>query len=129
MAIVINLKKLLSILALIIIFVLMVPDIANGTPGQLDTTTTIRSHQLPNQEKLTPQEYQELQAVRQRRNREIASVLNFPQRRQLEHLLRSGHDLENAINTLDINHEQWDTIQAIMELGAFKTKAILNRHS
>lgn len=128
MAIAVNLKKLLSVLALIIIFVLMAPDIANGTPGQLDTTT-IPSHQLPNQEKLTPQEYQELQAVRQRRNREIASVLNFSQRRQLEHLLRSGHDLENAINTLDINHEQWDTIQAIMELGAFKTKAILNRHS
>jgi FKBP-type peptidyl-prolyl cis-trans isomerase 2 len=126
---IVNLKKLLSILALIIIFVLMAPDIALGWTSQLDNATTVHSHQLWDQDNLTPQEHQELQAVRQRRNREITQVLNQSQRRQLEHFLRSGHDLEYAINTLDIDHDQWDTIQAIMELSTLKTKAILHRHS
>ncbi|MBW4605520.1 MAG: hypothetical protein KME29_39710 [Calothrix sp. FI2-JRJ7] len=120
MAIAVNLKQLLSILALIIIFVLIAPDIASGLPSQFDVATDTN---------LTPQESQELQAVRQRRNREIASVLNESQRHQLEHFLRSGHDLEYAINTLDIDHDQWDTIQAIMQLSALKTKAIIHRHS
>ncbi|BAZ12259.1 hypothetical protein NIES4071_40890 [Calothrix sp. NIES-4071] len=127
MAMAVNLKKLLSILVLIIAFVLMAPDIASGWT-QLDTAN-VYSRSLWNQDNVTPQEHQELQAIRQRRNREIAAVLNESQRRQLEHFLRSGHDLEYAINTLDINHDQWDTIQAIMELSALKTKAILYRHS
>jgi hypothetical protein len=124
----VKLKKLLSILALITAFVLIVPDIALGFPSQFDAATmAVHSNQVWNQDNLTPQEHQELQAVRQRRNREIASVLNESQRRQLEHSLRSGHDLEYAINTLDIDHDQWDTIQAIMQLSALKTKAILNQ--
>ncbi|MBF2063985.1 MAG: hypothetical protein IGS39_06100 [Calothrix sp. C42_A2020_038] len=132
MAMVVNLKKLLSILVLILVLSLMAPDIALGFPTKfinVATVANVNSNQVWEYSQMTPQEHQELQAIRQRRNREIAEVLNKSQLQQLEHYLRTGHDLEYAINTLDIDRDQWDTIQAIMELSALKTKSILHRHS
>jgi hypothetical protein len=126
MAIAVQLKKILSILVLITAFVFTAPDVALGWTYKQPLAA--QTFQVWKQDNLTPQEHQELQAIRQSRNREIASILNEVQRRQLEHLLRTDHDLEYAINSLDIDHDQWDTIQAIMQLSALKTKAVLHRH-
>jgi hypothetical protein len=77
----------------------------------------------------TPQERQELQGVRQSRNREIWEILDEPQRIQIEHNLRSGKDIHQALADLDLQIDQWDMIQAIMEWSELKMKRIIYRHS
>ncbi|NJL61703.1 MAG: hypothetical protein HC903_07575 [Methylacidiphilales bacterium] len=98
---------------------------SNATP----TAIIAVSQTTFTEEKLTPQERQELQAVRQRRNRELIQILNKSQRKQLKHFLRSGQSLENSIEALDLERDQWDTIQAVLELSELKIKGILYRHS
>jgi hypothetical protein len=77
----------------------------------------------------TPQERQELQGVRQSRNREIWEILDESQRIQIEHNLRSGKDIHQALADLDLQIDQWDMIQAIMEWSELKMKRIIYRHS
>lgn len=131
---VINFKKSLVVLATVIAVLFIAPRIpvAFGTSLSANPTAVIATSYfnhalLP--DKLTPQERQELQAVHQRRNREIIQVLNQSQRQQLEHYLRSGHSLEYSIEALDLERDQWDTIQAVLELSELKIKGILYRHS
>jgi predicted metallo-beta-lactamase superfamily hydrolase len=126
------------------IAILVTPNIAMACPAKsntkhFNTSTTanptaiiavsLGNHTTFTEEKLTPQERQELQAVRQRRNRELIQTLNKSQRRQLKHFLRSGQSLENSIESLDLERDRWDTIQAILELSELKIKGILYRHS
>jgi predicted metallo-beta-lactamase superfamily hydrolase len=143
----------LFLLVTLLIVTLLTPNSAMAVPAKLNTnqlnTNQLSTNQLNTsnanptaiiavsqgnhttftEEKITPQERQELQAVRQRRNRELIQVLNKSQRRQLKHFLRSGQSLENSIEALDLEREQWDTIQAILELSELKIKGILYRHS
>ncbi|MEA5569950.1 hypothetical protein [Calothrix sp. UHCC 0171] len=135
-----------SLQIVIVIFVVTLLTIILVTPGvAIAFPTRINLNQFPIhqtaiiafshpshifiEEKLTPQERQELQAVRQGRNREIVQVLTKSQRRQLEHFLRSGNSLEKSIEALDLERDQWDTIQAVLELSELKIKGILYRHS
>jgi hypothetical protein len=126
--------------ATLLIATFMFPNAVIAVPAKLSinqfntsnanpTTVIAVSHTTFTEEKLTPQERQELQAVRQRRNRELIQILNKSQRRQLKHFLRSGHSLENSIEALDLERQQWDTIQAVLELSELKIKGILYRHS
>ncbi|KOP27151.1 hypothetical protein AMR41_07325 [Hapalosiphon sp. MRB220] len=78
---------------------------------------------------LTPQVRQQLQAVRQRRNREIQKVLDSSQLTELTHNLRSGDDFHQALNKLNLQGDQKEMVEAIVKICNLKTKAILSRFS
>ncbi|MBK1989938.1 hypothetical protein A0J48_020790 [Sphaerospermopsis aphanizomenoides BCCUSP55] len=78
---------------------------------------------------LTPQEHQKLQAVRQRRNKEILAVLNNSQRQQLAHQLHLGSELEQALETLNLSNEQRDLINAVIDFTNLKLKGIFSHHA
>jgi Spy/CpxP family protein refolding chaperone len=141
-------RSIALFLVTLLIVTLLTPNSAMAVPAKLNTNqlstnqlntsnanptaiiaVSLGNHTTFTEEKITPQERQELQAVRQRRNRELIQVLNKSQRRQLKHFIRSGQSLENSIEALDLEREQWDTIQAILELSELKIKGILYRHS
>lgn len=132
-------KLLLSVLAIAItinfIFsgtVQAVPELNSigifDTESKVIIATPSTNYTFP-EEDFTPQERQELQGVRQSRNREIWEILDESQRIQIEHNLRSGKDIHQAIAELDLQIDQWDMIQAIMEWSELKMKRIIYRHS
>lgn len=130
-----NLQKNIIAIILFIAIVLGLPvlgvpnygNIAIASP-QLFLISPLALTNQPNPDQLTPQVKQELQAVHQRRNRDIIQVLDQSQRAELDHYVRSGENIESAVNNLNLDRNQWDTIQAVIELSRLKTKAILARH-
>ncbi|MEH1778805.1 MAG: hypothetical protein V7L26_06770 [Nostoc sp.] len=94
----IYLTKRLSVFANLLALILFMPGIAFAAPVQINTTSGIifaqttktASYSTSSEINLTPLQRQELQAVRQRRNREIEAVLTSFQRAQLTHNLRAG---------------------------------------
>jgi hypothetical protein len=132
-------KLLLSVLAIAITMNLMFSGTVIAEPNLNSTAifgkdtkviiATSSSHYTFPEEEFTPQERQELQGVRQSRNREIWEILDESQRIQIEHNLRSGKDIHQAIAELDLQIDQWDMIQAIMEWSELKMKRIIYRHS
>jgi hypothetical protein len=136
---VINFTKRLSVLTVTIFALLtFIPGIAWATPGQLNIASDIILTQVTNAASnfasfsdinLTPQQRQQLQGVRQRRNREINAVLNSSQRTKLAHDLRSGNDISQAIETLNLQPEQQELVKAIVQFTNLKMKTILSRHS
>ncbi|NEU79008.1 hypothetical protein [Nostoc sp. UIC 10630] len=133
----IHLTKRLSVFAIILALVLSMPGIALATPVQLHTTsgvifaqiTKTASYSTLSDINLTPLQSQELQAVRQRRNREIEAVLNTSQRAQLNRNLRAGNNMNQALVKLNLQPEQQDLVKAIVQFTNLKMKAILSRHS
>lgn len=134
----INLTKRLYILISILAIFIFMPGIAFATPVQINANSGIVFTQANGvvsnsasllEINLTPQERQQLQAVRQRRNKEIKAVLNPSQRIQLAHSLRAGNDINQAVETLDLQPEQQNFIKAIVQLTNLKMKAILVKHS
>ncbi len=124
--------KLLFVLVAIVTLVLFIPTFALATPTQLEDSHTIILAQATTSSlelDLTPQERQQLQAVRQRRNKEITAVLNSSQRDKLAQHLRHGNNLNQALEQLNLKPEQKDFVKAIMQLTNLKIKAILSRHS
>jgi hypothetical protein len=126
-------KLLLSVLAIAITINLMFSGTVMAAPNFNSTAKAIivtnpSSYTFP-EEDFTPQERQELQGVRQSRNREIWEILDESQRIQIEHNLRSGKDIHKSIAELDLQIDQWDMIQAIMEWSELKMKRIIYRHS
>ncbi|BAY12767.1 hypothetical protein [Calothrix sp. NIES-2098] len=117
--------KQIFVLVTIVTLVLFTPAIALATPTQIIAQATTSSLELD----LTPQERQQLQAVRQRRNKEILAVLNSSQRAKLAQNLRHGSTLNQALEKLNLRSEQEDLVKAIMQLTNLKIKAILSRHS
>jgi hypothetical protein len=130
-----NCKKVLSLLVIIIAIVLSVPQIAVASPSLIVLNPNLTMANISNDvdsyvlEGLTPLERQELWALRQRRNKEIANVLNLPQRAILEANLNSGLNVMEALESVDLKIYQWEMIQAINELNDMKMKEILSRHS
>ncbi|MFN6525718.1 hypothetical protein [Nostoc sp. ChiSLP03a] len=132
----IHLKKWLSVFAAILALVLSMPGIALAAPVQLHTisgvifaqTTKTASYSNSSEINLTPLQRQELQAVRQRRNREIEAVLSTSQRDQLNHNLRAGNNIKQALEKLNLQPEQQDFVKAIMQFTNLKMKAISSRH-
>ncbi|WP_298904655.1 hypothetical protein [uncultured Nostoc sp.] len=133
----IHLTKRLSVFAAILALVLFMPGIALAAPVQLHTTsgviftqtTKTTSYSTSSKINLTPLQSQQLQAVRQRRNREIEAVLNTSQRAQLTHNLRAGNNINQALVKLNLQPEQQDLVKAIMQFTNLKMKAVSSRHS
>ncbi|MEH2291808.1 hypothetical protein [Nostoc sp.] len=133
----IHLTKWLSVFANILALLLFMPGIALAAPAQLPTTsgvifaqtTKTASHSTSSEINLTPLQSQQLQAVRQRRNREIEVVLNTSQRTQLTHNLRAGKNINQALETLNLQPEQQELVKAIVQFTNLKMKAVSSRHS
>ena len=133
----IHLTKWLSVFAAILTLILFMPGIALAAPVQLHTnsgvifaqTTKTASYSTSSEINLTPLQSQQLQGVRQRRNREIETVLSTSQRAQLNHNLRAGNNINQALEKLNLQPEQQDLIKAIVQFTNFKMKDISSRHS
>jgi hypothetical protein len=133
----IHLTKRLSVFAAILSIVLSMPGIALAAPIQLHTTsgvifaqtTKIASYSTSSEINLTPLQSQQLQAVRQRRNREIEAVLNRSQRAQLTYNLRAGNNMNQALKKLNLQPEQQELVKAIIQFTNLKMKAVSSRHS
>ncbi|MHC5833130.1 MAG: hypothetical protein ACYT04_98380, partial [Nostoc sp.] len=87
-------------------------------------TTKTASYSTSSVINLTPQQSQQLQAVRQRRNREIEAVLNTSQRVQLAHNLRAGKNMNQALETLNLQPDQQELVKAIGQFTNLKMKAV-----
>ncbi|MFN6558559.1 MAG: hypothetical protein RMY28_001975 [Nostoc sp. ChiSLP01] len=134
----IHLKKRLFVLANILAFILFMPGIALAAPLQMNTNFSII---VPKTSKaasdstsiseinLTPQQRQQLQGIRQRRNKEIQAVLNSSQRAQLARNLRAGNDINQALKKLNLQPEQQELVDAILKFTNLKMKAVLSRYS
>ncbi|MEI1375668.1 hypothetical protein PQG02_03245 [Nostoc sp. UHCC 0926] len=133
----IHLIKRLSVFAVILAIFLLMPGIALAAPVQLHTTsgviftqtTKTTSYSTSSKINLTPLQSQQLQAVRQRRNREIEAVLNSSQRAQLTHNLRAGNNINQALVKLNLQPEQQELVKAIVQFTNLKIKAVSSRHS
>lgn len=122
--------KQLFVFTTVMTIALLVPGMALATPSQLQATSVAILAQAVNstsEVNLTPQQRQQLQAIRQRRNREIAAVLNSSQRHQLSRSLRSGNSFNEALEQLELQPGQQELVQAVMELSRLKMKAIASR--
>jgi Spy/CpxP family protein refolding chaperone len=73
---------------------------------------------------LTPQERQKIQAIRQRRNRDILAILDENQRQDLASSLHQGSKFYQAISELNLSSEQRDLIKAIFDFTNSKVRAI-----
>ncbi|WP_392531740.1 hypothetical protein [Nostoc sp. C117] len=134
----IHLTKRLFVLINILALVLFMPGIALAAPVQLNITSSIIVAQAVkptsdsisfSENNLTPLQSQQLQGVRQRRNKEIQAVLNSWQRARLTHNLRAGNDINQGIKTLNLLPEQQELVEAILKVSNLKIKAILSRYS
>ncbi|MEH1907022.1 MAG: hypothetical protein V7L05_32505 [Nostoc sp.] len=133
----IHLTKRLFVLVNILALILFIPGIALAAPVQLPTTsgvifaqtTKTASESTSSEINLTPLQRQQLQAVRQRRNREIEVVLNTSQRAQLTHNLRTGKNMNQALERLNLQPNQQELVKAIVQFTNLKMKAVSSRHS
>ncbi|RCJ24635.1 hypothetical protein A6770_02920 [Nostoc minutum NIES-26] len=134
----IHLTKRMFVFANILALVILMPGIALAAPVQPHASSDVIFAQVTNAAtyftsfsdiELTPLQRQQLQAVRQRRNKEIAAVLNSSQRTQLVQNLRAGNNITQALETLNLQPDQQDLVKAIVQFTNLKMKAILSRHS
>jgi DNA-binding CsgD family transcriptional regulator len=77
----------------------------------------------------TPQERQALQAMRQRRNKEIAAILDLSQRDLLAHKLHNGNNIDQALEALNLSYEQRELVNSINAFTNLKLKGIFSHHS
>ncbi|GBE95323.1 hypothetical protein [Nostoc cycadae] len=134
---VINFPKWLFLLANILFLVIFMPGIALATPLQIHANSSVISAQPYKaainlaylETDFTPQERQQLQGLRQRRNKEISTILSSFQREKLKEQLQAGHNIYQAIEGLDLHPDQQSMIKAVMQLYHLKTKTILSRYS
>ena len=135
---VINFPKWLSVLANILALVIFIPGMAVATPLQIHANSSMVFNQYNqatsnliaySEADFTPQERQQLQGLRQRRNKEINNILSSSQRQKLQAQLRAGNNISQALETLDLYPDQENMIKAVMQLINLKMKTILSRHS
>jgi hypothetical protein len=128
----IKLTKLLSVLAIILVHFFFLPELAWAEIVKFNTNSTVIVAQIANsspQMELTPQMRQQLQAVRQRRNREIMKVLDSSQITQLNQNLRTGDNFAQALAKLELQGEQKELVETIAKISDLKIKRILSRYS
>ena len=126
----INWIKRVFVLATIVAVVLLFPFIASAAPTKLDLINSTNVSQALNslsETNLTPQERQQLQAVRQRRNRDIKAMLDSSQRAKLGKSLHAGNSLNQALESLDLQPDQQEMVKAIVQISKLKIKAISAR--
>jgi hypothetical protein len=129
----IHLIKRLSVFLSILAFVILIPGIALATPVENNSNSSIIVSQTINTNtessvfsntNLTPQQQQQIQAVRQRRNREIQAILNTSQQGELVQYIRAGNDIYQSLEKLNLSPEQKDLINSIKEFTNLKMQAI-----
>lgn len=134
----IHLIKQLSLFVSILACLIFIPGIALAAPVQTQMSPSTIVVQLASintatslfsDTNLTPQHQQQLQAVRQRRNKEIGKVLNTSQRAKLAKNMRSGDDIYQGLEKLNLPAEQKDLVNAIMQFTDLKMQAISTRYS
>ncbi|WP_414527438.1 hypothetical protein [Nodularia chucula] len=134
----IHLIKQLSLFLSILACLIFIPGIALAAPVQTQSNPSIIVSQIASikietslfsDTNLTPQHQQQLQAVRQRRNKEIAKVLNTSQRAKLAKNMHSGDDIHQGLEKLNLPAEQKNLVNAIMQLTDLKMQAISTRYS
>ncbi|PMB52807.1 hypothetical protein CEN39_07840 [Fischerella thermalis CCMEE 5201] len=124
--------KLLCIFSIIFLLVVLSPTTASASPVNFNTNSPVAiapATQSSLEINFTPQIRQQLQAVRQRRNREIQKVLDSSQLTELTHNLRSGDNFHQALDKLNLQGDQKEMVEALMKICDLKTKAILSRYS
>ncbi|WP_066379888.1 MULTISPECIES: hypothetical protein [unclassified Anabaena] len=136
----INFPKWLSLplIAATLALVLLMPSVALAAPFRFQLLSqpiiapvvNVVNH-YPDLSKLdlTPLQRQQLQAILQRRNKDISAVLNSTQRTQLQQKIHSGNNLNQALRQLELAPEQQQLIQAIEQLTTLKLQATLARYS
>jgi predicted transglutaminase-like cysteine proteinase len=120
----INWIKRVFVLATILAVVLLLPFIASASPEAVDFANRVNVSQEIN---LTPQERQQLQAVRQGRNRDIKAMLDSSQRAKVAKSLHAGNSLNQALESLDLQPDQQQMLKAIVQISNLKMKAISAR--
>ncbi|MDJ0735905.1 MAG: hypothetical protein QNJ47_17880 [Nostocaceae cyanobacterium] len=127
----IKFTKGLYTLAAIVTFILFLPGISLALPAPLNTTSTSIIAQFPTDSaiNLTPRVRQQLQGVRQRRNRDIQAVLDPSEIAELRRYIRSGDNLHQAIEKLTLQPDRREMIQAIVKISDLKMKAILSQYT
>ncbi len=120
----INWIKRVFVLATILAIVLLLPFIASAAPEAVDFSNSVNISQEIN---LTPQHRQQLQAVRQRRNRDIKAMLDSSQRVKLAKSLHAGNSLNQALESVDLQPNQQEMLKAIVQISNLKIKAISAR--
>jgi hypothetical protein len=126
----INWIKRVFVLATILAVVLLLPFIASAAPESVDFSKSAIVSQAPNsssETNLTPQHRQQLQAVRQRRNRDIKAMLDSSQRAKLAKTLHAGNSFNQALESLDLQPDQQEMLKAIVQISNLKMKAISAR--
>jgi predicted transglutaminase-like cysteine proteinase len=126
----INWIKRVFVLATILAVVLLLPGIASAAPTKLDFSKSANISQAPNsssETNLTPQHRQQLQAVRQRRNRDIKAMLDSSQRAKVAKSLHAGNSFNQALESLDLQPDQQEMLKAIVQISNLKIKAISAR--
>lgn len=127
-----KITKYASVLAILLTHILFSSGIALALPVTIDSKTTVIIAQTVNSSSEiihTPQMRQRLQAIRQRRNRDIEKVLDSSQIAQLHHNLRSGDSFAQALEKLKLEGDQKELVEAIAKINDLKIKATLSRYS
>lgn len=120
----INWIKRVFVLTSIVAIVFLLPFIASAAPEAVDfSNSAIVSPEI----NLTPQQRQQLQAVRQRRNKDIKAMLDSSQRVKLGKSLHVGNSLNQALESLDLQPDQQQMLKAIVQISNLKMKAISAR--
>jgi len=112
--------------------VVLLPTITLAAPVNFNTKFTVAiapAAKSSSEINFTPQVRQQLQAVRQRRNREIQKVLDSSQLTEFTRNLRSGDNFQQALDKLNLQGDQKEMVEAIVKICDLKTKAILSRYS
>ncbi|MFH7025750.1 MAG: hypothetical protein ACHBN1_10165 [Heteroscytonema crispum UTEX LB 1556] len=124
-----NLTKRLSVLATILAIAFFLPEMALASSANFDTTPTVILAQttLSLENDLTPQKRQQLQGIRQRRNKDIQAVLDSSQREKLTKYVRSGKSINEALEIMKLQPDQREMVKAIARIADLKMKAILSR--
>ena len=76
----------------------------------------------------TPQENQELLVIRQRRNKEIAAILDLSQRNLLAHKLHNGNNIDQALEAINLSSQQRELVNSINVFTNLKLKGIFSHH-
>ncbi|MER3493551.1 MAG: hypothetical protein C4323_15220 [Mastigocladus sp. ERB_26_2] len=127
-----NFTKFVSVLSVILMLVVLLPTITLAAPVNFNTKFTVAiapAAKSSSEINFTPQVRQQLQAVRQRRNREIQKVLDSSQLTEFTRNLRSGDNFQQALDKLNLQGDQKEMVEAIVKICDLKTKAILSRYS
>jgi hypothetical protein len=129
---IIKFPTFLLVLTYIVIQVFFLPGIALALPGNININSHLIIAQVTksySESDLTPLQRQRLQAVRQRRNREIQAVLDSPQRAQLARELHRGSNLNQALEKVTLQPEQQELIKAILKFTNLKLKFVFPKNT